>query len=110
MAEAGIEQQELDAIGVISGPGSFTGMRIGVAIAQGLGFANNTPVVPVSSLAACAYSAFEAEGGNDWLVAMQARVDEVYCAGFNCSAETGIECLIPNRSSAETTTLVWSGR
>lgn len=94
MAEAGIAQADLDAIGVISGPGSFTGMRIGVAIAQGLGFANGTAVVPVSSLAATAYSAFSRDGGSDWLVAMQAREDEVYLGGFKCTAEAVIESLI----------------
>ena len=94
MAEAGIEQADLDAIGVISGPGSFTGMRIGVAIAQGLGFANDKAVVPVSSLAATAYSAFSRDGCSDWLVAMQAREDEVYLGGFRCTSEAGIETLI----------------
>lgn len=97
MIEAGIEFRDLGAIGVISGPGSFTGMRIGIAIAQGLGYANGTPVVPVSSLAATAYSAFTREGGSDWLVAMQAREDEVYLGGFKCTSDSGIEPLVAER-------------
>jgi tRNA threonylcarbamoyladenosine biosynthesis protein TsaB len=43
--------------GVAAGPGSFTGLRIGIATIQGLAFANSRPVVPVSALEALAYAA-----------------------------------------------------
>lgn len=47
---------ELDAIAITAGPGSFTGVRIGVATVKGLAFANNTPCISVSTLEAIAYN------------------------------------------------------
>jgi len=98
--DAGISQTQLGAIGVVSGPGSFTGMRIGVAIAQGLGFANQIPVVPISSLAALAFSsgtehlremALPEEGlkegtsAENWLAIIPAREQEYYIGAYRVS-------------------------
>ena len=58
-AQAGLAFAELDRIGVTVGPGSFTGLRVGLAFAQGLGAALNRPVVGVSALDALAASAGE---------------------------------------------------
>jgi tRNA threonylcarbamoyladenosine biosynthesis protein TsaB len=73
---------ELSAIAVINGPGSFTGMRIGVAVTQGLSRAASVPAIPVSSLAALALSAASLDPARHWLVAMPGRDDEHYIAAF----------------------------
>ncbi len=58
--EAGVAFADLDRIGVTVGPGSFTGLRVGLAFAQGLGAALDRPVVGISALDALAASAVEA--------------------------------------------------
>ena len=57
LAEAGIAQSQLDAIAVGRGPGAFTGVRLAIALAQGIALALDRPVVPVSTLAALAMRA-----------------------------------------------------
>ncbi len=71
---------DVDLYGVASGPGSFTGLRIGIATVQGLAFAHGRPVVGVSALDALAWSAPRVPATADALVAawMDARRDEVF--------------------------------
>ena len=56
--EAGVSISDLDGIGVVTGPGSFTGVRIGVAAAQGLSASAGVPLIGVSTMA------LEAKGGS----------------------------------------------
>jgi tRNA threonylcarbamoyladenosine biosynthesis protein TsaB len=81
LAEAGIGFSALDAIAYSRGPGSFTSLRIGIGIVQGLAWASDRPVVPVSSLAATAQSAVS-EGVSSALVALDARMNEVFTGSF----------------------------
>jgi tRNA threonylcarbamoyladenosine biosynthesis protein TsaB len=81
LVDAGIQLNQLDAIGFGCGPGSFTGLRICTGAVQGLAFGADLPVVPVSTLAALAQTGFD--GGTlatDELAfsALDARMDEIY--------------------------------
>jgi len=80
---AGMSLSALDAIAFGRGPGSFTGVRIATAVAQGLGLAADLPLVPVSSLAALALAAARRGGGGAVLAAFDARMDEVYWGAFD---------------------------
>lgn len=78
LAEAGLTPRQLDGIAFGRGPGSFTGLRIAAGIAQGIAFAAQLPVVPVSTLAALAEQHLAAHDGEWVLAALDARMDEVY--------------------------------
>ena len=81
LAEAGVARSQLDAIAVGRGPGAFTGVRLAIAVAQGIALALDRPVVPVSTLAALAMRA-PACDGDRVLAAIDARMGEVYVAGY----------------------------
>ncbi len=89
LAEAGIAKSQLDAIAVGRGPGAFTGVRLGVAMAQGIALALDRPAVPVSTLAALAMRslALGAGEGDAVLAAIDARMNEVYVAGYRLTRE-----------------------
>lgn len=82
LADAGIGIRDLDAIVAGIGPGSFIGVRIAVSVAQGLAFAGDRKVVPVSSLAAVAAESFGVSGAPRIVVAQDAHMNEVYLARF----------------------------
>lgn len=78
LADAGIAATQLDAIAFGRGPGAFTGVRIAIGVVQGLAFALQRPVLPVSNLAALAQRAFREQGATQVAAAIDARMDEVY--------------------------------
>ncbi|MFC3552355.1 tRNA (adenosine(37)-N6)-threonylcarbamoyltransferase complex dimerization subunit type 1 TsaB [Lysobacter cavernae] len=82
LAQAGVARAQLDAIAVSRGPGAFTGVRLGIALAQGVALALDRPVVPVSTLAALAMRATPLSDGARVLAAIDARMGEVYAAGY----------------------------
>ena len=92
LAEAGIAKSQLDAIAVGRGPGAFTGVRLAVALAQGIALALDRPIVPVSTLAALAASSLPLPlAGKGWgegmpgrrvLASIDARMNEVYSGAF----------------------------
>jgi tRNA threonylcarbamoyladenosine biosynthesis protein TsaB len=81
MAQAHISFGELDRIVVTVGPGTFTGVRIGLAMARGLGLALDIPVVGIDTLTAISVNL--TEDGLPALVASDARRDEIYAALFD---------------------------
>lgn len=84
LAEAGVARSQLDAIAFGRGPGAFTGVRIAIGVVQGLAFALERPVLPVSNLAVLAQRAFRERGVRQVASAIDARMDEVY---WGCYAE-----------------------
>ena len=82
LGEAGAELGSLDAIAFGRGPGSFTGLRIACAVAQGLGFGADRPLIAVSTLQVVAAGMHRSHGVRRVLVALDARMGEVYWGGF----------------------------
>jgi tRNA threonylcarbamoyladenosine biosynthesis protein TsaB len=80
LAAAGIELRALDGIAFGRGPGSFTGLRVSVAVAQGLGAASGVPLLPVSSLLCLAERAWQEARCERALVCVDAHMGEVYWA------------------------------
>lgn len=81
LGDAGLRLTDLDALAVSRGPGSFTGLRIAISCTQGLAFAADRPVVPVSSLAALATGARRAHPewrGGAIASALDARMQQLY--------------------------------
>lgn len=79
---AGLKLADLNAIAFGCGPGSFTGIRIAASLAQGLAYANDLPVIPISSLAACAQSAWLEHGWKQLITAVDARMNQVYWCAY----------------------------
>lgn len=80
LAEAGVSRSAIGLVAYGRGPGAFTGVRISVAVAQGLGRGLGCPLVGVSSLLAVAGVAAREMSGSRIAVAMDARMGEVYWA------------------------------
>ncbi len=89
LAEAGLTPKQLDGIAFGQGPGSFTGVRIACGIAQGIAFAADIPVIPISTLATLAQAAYLEQGSKQVLVTLDARMKEVYWGEYALD-ETGI--------------------
>jgi tRNA threonylcarbamoyladenosine biosynthesis protein TsaB len=80
--EAKTSISEINAVAFGRGPGSFTGVRVGVGVAQGIAFARDIPVIPISSLAANAQGVVDTFNTDYIAVAMDARMGEVYGASY----------------------------
>jgi tRNA threonylcarbamoyladenosine biosynthesis protein TsaB len=85
--QLGLSASELTAIAFSRGPGSFSGVRINAAVTQALAWANDVPVVPVSTLQALAQAAHRIAGLSAVTAVLDARMKEVYIASFELDSQ-----------------------
>ena len=112
LAQRAITLQHVDAIAFDQGPGAFTGLRVGCAVAQGLSLALQRPLLPINALAATAWQTYctgfakrpikscvtvtaNADSNATIIVANDARMNEVYLAIYRCAADGSVQCLLP---------------
>ncbi|MDT3701316.1 MAG: tRNA (adenosine(37)-N6)-threonylcarbamoyltransferase complex dimerization subunit type 1 TsaB [Thermincola sp.] len=99
MEDAGLKPSDLDGIAVTGGPGSFTGLRIGMSAAKAMGLALNLPVISISTLEALAWNVYRAEG----LICpiLDAKKKEVYTCVYRSGAKGLDEVISPHALSLE---------
>lgn len=101
MAEAGMRYDDLDRIAVTRGPGSFTGLRIGLATARGIGFAAGKPVIGIDRFAV--YRALFADRNGALMVVLESRRRELYACLFPAYGEPlAPELLTPDEIAVQT--------
>lgn len=88
LQNAGLTFDEVELLAVCNGPGSFTGVRIGVAAVKGLGFAKDMPCAAVSTLEALSFNFVGVPFDGVLCAVMDARCRQVYTATFRC--ENGV--------------------
>ncbi len=102
VTDAGIAFADLDAIAVTVGPGTYTGLRVGLAAAKGLALATGRPVLGVSSLAAVASAAFSDGDPDQVAVALETKRADVYFQvfGTGLSPRTDAAAMAPAEATA----------
>lgn len=85
--QGGVNLSDIEVLAFGRGPGSFTGVRIGIGIAQGLALGAQLPVIGISTLATMAQGAFRKSGATRVLAAIDARMGEVYWAEYQRDAD-----------------------
>ncbi|TLU67646.1 tRNA (adenosine(37)-N6)-threonylcarbamoyltransferase complex dimerization subunit type 1 TsaB [Thalassotalea litorea] len=97
LKEAGVNLKQLDGLIFGRGPGSFTGVRIGIGVAQGLAYSSGLPVVGVSTLQTMAQQAFEQTKASIAVAAIDARMSEIYCGAFQADDNSIMQPLVPEQ-------------
>jgi tRNA threonylcarbamoyladenosine biosynthesis protein TsaB len=98
LAESAVSKSMLSHCAFSNGPGAFTGIRIGAAQAQGIGIGLDIPLLPISTLAVLAQTCFDHHPYSNALVALDARMQEIYWAIYqrdenSCASLNGYEQL-----------------
>lgn len=91
LAEHSLALSQFDAIAFGVGPGSFTGLRIGLSTAQGLAYGADLPLIPISTLQAMAQTALRlgtVNSGQTIIPAIDARMNEVYWSAYQHNSDT----------------------
>lgn len=94
LAQSGLTLSQMDALAFGRGPGSFTGVRIGIGIAQGLAFGAELPMVGISNLQAMAQGAHRTQGAEKVCVAIDARMTEVYTGSYQYQGDNQWQLLL----------------
>ena len=106
MGEAGLSPNQLDAVAFVNGPGSFTGLRIAAATAQGIGYACDIPLLGISTLQAMAQQAYMQHQESNVLSIMDARMNEIYLGHYVLDTKTELmESVIQDKIAPVNTTL-----
>ena len=99
LAVTGIHLHQLDAIAFGAGPGSFMGVRLATGVAQGLAYAIDRPVIPVSTLQALAQSV-SVRHGEKVLVGWDARMSAIYWGIYALNSDGLMQAVVADRLSA----------
>lgn len=87
LMSTGLTHHDIDVIAFDAGPGSFTGVRLGTAVTQGLGMGWGKSLMPICSLQALAYKIFQEKELNSVAVCLDARKQEIYVGGYQFQAD-----------------------
>ena len=114
LGQFGLRPTDLDGLAFGRGPGAFTGVRIATAVIQGLAYALELPVAPVSTLAALAQGLYRERGWQQVACAMDARMDEVYWGAYRLNEDglmtlVGEECVCPAAATPMLEGVGWHG-
>jgi len=116
--ESSFTLNDMDALSFGVGPGGFTGLRIAAGVIQGLSFAANKPVVPISTLQALAQLAYRRFGYTDVFSALDARMQQIYYGFFKLDTAEIMQPCMPEKVACpkdlklllpEYKTQVWHG-
>jgi tRNA threonylcarbamoyladenosine biosynthesis protein TsaB len=105
MLSVSISSRAIDLISFGSGPGAFTGLRTACAVAQGMAFARDTPVVGISGLLCMAEAARVAAGASEVVAVLDARMGEVYWAAYEWRDAEWREVAAPQASAPQAVTV-----
>ena len=93
LTEAGLTMQDLNAVAISSGPGSYTSLRIGTSVAKGICYALDKPLIAVNTLEALALAASKVSDGAIYAPMIDARRMEVYTTFYDANILQFLEVL-----------------